>query len=69
MNQFERSQVIIALKDDEHRPMMREMFPDWEERVVYWNVGDQPEVEPDEALGAIYRHVVELIGKLPAAGV
>ena len=59
-----RARVIIALKDDEHRPMMRTMFPEWEERVVYWDVGDQPEVAPEEALGAIFKHVVELIHEL-----
>ncbi len=59
-----KSQVVIALKDEEHRPMMRTLFPAWEDRIVYWNVGDQPEVRPDDGLAAIERRVVELIEEL-----
>jgi protein-tyrosine phosphatase len=61
------AQVIIALKDEEHRPMIRTMFPEWEDRVVYWDVGDQPEVTPDDGLAAIEREVVKLIEELRGA--
>jgi protein-tyrosine phosphatase len=61
------AEVIIALKDEEHRPMIREMFPDWEKRVVFWDVGDQPEVKPDQGLAAIERQVEELIDALAGA--
>jgi len=59
--------VVIALKDDEHRPMMRKMFPHWEDRVVYWDVGDQPDVTPDEGLGQIAKLVEDLIDDLRGA--
>lgn len=58
------ARMIIALKDDEHRPMMRAMFPEWEDRAVYWDVGDQPEVAPAEGLAAIEKQVVGLIAEL-----
>jgi len=58
------SEVIIALKDGEHRPMIRSMFPDWEKRVVFWDVGDQPEVKPDDGLPAIEKQVMGLIEEL-----
>jgi protein-tyrosine phosphatase len=61
------SHVIIALKEDEHRPMMRTQFPEWEGRVVFWDVGDQPDVRPDEGLAAIEKQVVELIDDLRGA--
>jgi len=64
---LEEARVVIALKDAEHRPMMRTMFPDWEQRITYWDVGDQPEVTPDEGLAAIETKVVELIGELRGA--
>ena len=64
---LENAQMIIALKDEEHRPMMRTQFPEWEERVVYWDVGDQPEVTPDDGLAAIERQVEELIDELREA--
>jgi hypothetical protein len=59
--------VIIALKDEEHRPMIREMFPVWEKRVVFWDVGDQPEVKPNDGLAEIERQVEELIEELGRA--
>lgn len=61
------AQMIIALKDGEHRPMMRTLFPEWEERVVFWDVGDQPDVKPDDGLATIEKQVVELIGDLRGA--
>jgi protein-tyrosine phosphatase len=67
------SDIIVALKDDEHRPMIRDMFPDWENRIIFWDVGDQPEVKPADGLGAIEKHVVALLEdlggtRLPAFG-
>jgi protein-tyrosine phosphatase len=61
------ARVIIALKDEEHRPMIRTQFPEWEDRVVYWDVGDQPEVTPDDGLAAIEKQVVGLIKDLRGA--
>jgi protein-tyrosine phosphatase len=58
------AEVIIALKDDEHRPMMRSKFPAWEKRVVFWDVGDQPEVKPEDGLPEIERQVIALIEEL-----
>ena len=31
---------IVALNQSEHRPLMRERFPDWESRIEYWQIGD-----------------------------
>jgi protein-tyrosine phosphatase len=61
------AEVIIALKDDEHRPMMRSKFPAWEKRVVFWDVGDQPEVKPEDGLPEIERQVMALIEELGGA--
>jgi len=58
------AEVVVALKDDEHRPMIREMFPAWEDRIVFWDVGDQPFVKPEEGLGAIEKLVEALIEEL-----
>jgi len=61
------ARVIIALKDEEHRPMIRTQFSAWEERVVFWDVGDQPDVTPDDGLAAIEKLVLELIEDLRGA--
>lgn len=67
MHDLAGAQLIVALKDDEHRPMLRRLFPDWVERVQYWDIGDQPEVSPDAGLAAIEAQVIELIGELREA--
>lgn len=59
--------LIIALKDAEHRPYLRKKFPAWESRVTYWHVHDLDEGTPREALSLIERRVVELMGVLRPA--
>lgn len=34
---LERANRIIAIKEAEHRPLMRLYFPDWVNRVEYWS--------------------------------
>jgi protein-tyrosine phosphatase len=58
------ARLIIALKDEEHRPMLRTLFPEWEHRVTFWDVGDQPEVTPDDGLTSIEKQVLDLIEEL-----
>lgn len=47
---LEQADWTIALKETEHRPMMQRLFPDWEHRVVYWQVHDIDCQAPEEAL-------------------
>jgi protein-tyrosine phosphatase len=37
---FQDADLVVAVKEAEHRPMMRELFPTWENRIAYWNVDD-----------------------------
>src|ERR1700736_5143598 len=34
--EFEKADCIVALKQDEHLPLMQERFPAWTEKVEYW---------------------------------
>ena len=56
--------VIVALKQDEHRPMIRKAFPAWEGRIIFWDVGDQPEVRPEDSLPEIEKQVISLIEEI-----
>jgi protein-tyrosine phosphatase len=58
--------LIIALKDEEHRPMLTCQFPAWTPKVVFWDVSDLPH-SPDVALPAIEREVRKLIDELAQA--
>jgi protein-tyrosine phosphatase len=65
---LESAERIILLDEPEHRPMMREKFPDWEdhERVTYWKVLDVPPDEdfhPMDAIDPLVRELVEEIAR------
>ena len=61
-----RAARVIALKEIEHRPLMRQFFPAWENRVEYWSVHDLDFATPDEALPEIETKVLALIGEFAA---
>lgn len=46
LDDFEKAQWVVALDEEEHRPLLAERFPGWEERIEYWNVEDTPAVIP-----------------------
>jgi len=55
---------VIALCEQEHRPLMIERFAPWADRVDYWQVDDVHTAEPALALAAIERQVRALIDHL-----
>jgi protein-tyrosine phosphatase len=61
---FQAADLIIALDEDEHRPMMRERFPDWEQKIDYWLVHDLDQWEAAMALSLIEREVRQLVNQL-----
>jgi len=56
---------IVALKEAEHRPMLRDRFPGWEDRVKYWHVHDLDGATTAQALGEIRNLVESLLFELP----
>ena len=60
---LEKADRIIALKRDEHLPMVEEHFPEWAEKVEFWHVDDAP-----EALARIERDVMDLTARLLGGG-
>ena len=55
---------VIALKEAEHRPMMRDRFPAWLDRIEFWNIHDIDFAEPTAALVELEQAVQRLIGQL-----
>ena len=55
---------IVAVKQEEHLPLLERRFPDWANRVEFWQVHDRDLAPPPEALAQIDRHVRELIQRL-----
>jgi protein-tyrosine phosphatase len=64
---LESADLIVALMDSEHRPLIRERFSGWEDRVKYWQVGDIDVTEPDRSLSTIESEIASLIEKMKNA--
>jgi predicted translation initiation factor SUI1 len=60
---FEKAEWIVALKETEHLPLLRERFPAWVEKIEFWQVDDAPEV-----LGLIEQEVMDLAARLIGGG-
>jgi len=54
----------IAMKEAEHRELIRTRFPAWEEQVTYWNVHDIDVASPRDAIGVMDRLVMDLIREI-----
>jgi protein-tyrosine phosphatase len=59
-----RADHIVALKHDEHLPLLRQRFPRCLGRVEFWRVHDLDCAPPDQALAQIEDEVVALIERL-----
>lgn len=55
---------IVALYENEHRPMMENYFARWANTIEYWNVPDLDELSAAHALALIEQHTRQLIIKL-----
>ncbi len=56
---FAAAELVVALDEAEHGPLLRERFPSWAERVEHWHVADA-----EAALGLIEREVLDLTARL-----
>uniref|UniRef100_UPI0040483793 arsenate reductase/protein-tyrosine-phosphatase family protein n=1 Tax=Roseivirga sp. TaxID=1964215 RepID=UPI0040483793 len=52
--------IVIALCEREHRPLMEEQFPDWANKIIYWQVNDIDFTEPRLALPELKKMVEHL---------
>jgi protein-tyrosine phosphatase len=70
---FESADLIVALSDAEHRPLMTERYPDWHGRTDFWDIDDVGLTPSDVALPAIRERVealvLELSGRPPSRSV
>jgi protein-tyrosine phosphatase len=56
------SDIVIALYQRVHAPMMAEQFPEFAAKVIYWSVPDLDEISADEAGEMVYKEVMGLVG-------
>ena len=60
--------LIVAVSEAEHRPLLVQTFPTWSGRITYWQVEDVDQTPAEEALAALEREVRRLIDRLAATG-
>lgn len=59
--------LVVAVKEAEHRPYLKAKFAGWEDLVTYWHVHDLDAATPADALAEIEQLVRELVNRLDAA--
>lgn len=66
LEDLQQAERVILLDEDEHRPMMRDQFPDWvdHDRVTYWKVLDVPPSVAFHPMDAIEPLVCDLVNEL-----
>jgi len=64
LSDFEQADLMIALKEAEHRPMLERRFPEFAAKVIFWHVDDVELTHPTIALAMIDERVHELISLL-----
>ena len=63
-----RANLIIALQEAEHRPLLHERYPAWVDKVTYWHVRDvvpSPAYNPLQEIEQEVRHLIHLLAQSP----
>lgn len=55
---------IVAVQEEEHLPMMQQLFPDWIAKTEFWGVADIEFREPADALAELEQEVRKLVERL-----
>jgi protein-tyrosine phosphatase len=64
LNDLEAADRVIALKESEHRLLMRRQFPEWIDRIEYWQFSDLDYWGPMDTLSRIELRVTDLLDEL-----
>jgi protein-tyrosine phosphatase len=58
------SDLVIAVKEAEHRAMMMAQFPPWADQIEYWHIDDIDCAPPDEALPLLEQKIRERVARM-----
>lgn len=61
------AQHVVAVKESEHRPLISKRFPQWLDRVEFWEVHDIDCASPEDALPHLEKEVFGLLQRLKQA--
>ena len=62
-----RADLVIAMNEGEHRPLLHDRFPGWENRAEYWEIPDLGYAPASETLPLLERQVHALVRRLGSA--
>lgn len=63
---FAGADLVIAMKEAEHRRMMEEKYPRWTGKVRYWHIHDLDVIPNGGGLADVESHVRKLVDQLAA---
>jgi protein-tyrosine phosphatase len=61
---LESADLIIALNESEHKPLISQSFGEWADRTLYWDVPDLNLMRAIDAFSRIEEHIAALIQQL-----
>jgi protein-tyrosine phosphatase len=61
---FTQADAIVAICEEEHRPLLEDAFPHIAPHVEYWSVRDRAFTPPEEAFRALEQEVRRLVERL-----
>lgn len=64
LDDLARADLVVAVKEAEHREMLATRYPGWESKCRYWNIHDLDAATPQTAIAEIVRLVTELVKEL-----
>lgn len=64
LDDLKSAQHVVAVKASEHRPLITRRFPEWLEKVEFWEVHDIDCAVPEEALPHLEKEVSGLMKRL-----
>ena len=56
--------LVVAVKEAEHRPLVTAKFPAWADRIEYWHVHDLDCATPDDAFPQLESALASLLDRL-----
>ena len=60
LGDLQQSDIVVALNEKEHKPMMEQCFPDWDNKVTFWHIADKQDITPSLALRKLREKIDEL---------
>jgi len=55
---------VVLIKETEHRPMIQRAFPEWENKVTYWQINDIEDEAPATAIDKLETQLKQLLASI-----